>query len=939
MAHASRSFLISLFVLATFAPDLGARIISYAPVTDQFGRPAVQQRENRYYLLVESAVGAIPPSPFPGGSFLEPVSGTIVLHDVTGADEPRQLMVTAPDGNIFTIAALHQSSTGDLRILVGTDADLNGGRTSSIRYLYSPDAGAHWQIVGLDPALEIPDYFRPDVGGPVVRGRGTQVRLGNDATPFVFAAHAPWANGVPGRVSMFALDANGSVRKLAQFAAGSSAMLIGCDQSGSSFLVTGRLETDGVAAANGIRTLKLDGTIETVAITDDVSTAMEGWITPARRVFVESQHPGGTQQLNLFEGGTVQAILPQPPQTTAAGPLLFSVPTADFEGAWIVRRTPSQPTRLYLHDGTSLKEQWADVTAPAIEAVHASRSGSRVLIQVHRERVDDNRIIIDPALAIWQVGTSAPTRYDELFLSEGEAKMFVSLDVDAVADGAPFVFDSAPVEQLPPPPISSAPGGGDISQEWGVVRASLRQRLVLPALARLEGGYGSFWKTDLILANGDATPLEVELRFAQSGAESQITKTIVLEANEIRLVPDALKSLFDMERGGGALFLTPEAGRDVGVTSRTYSESSSGTFGMGVGATDLFASSSARFPLTFAGAFQGEATRTNLLVVDAAARGTKVGFNASGPTGTTGRTGLEFETTRGGQIQINDLATVAAVPPSQSGALRFETRRGQSIPMLVSIDNKTNDPTMFPPDVTANVTRVIPIIGHVDGANGSRFRTDLFLYNPSPELKSVILASKPLDEAVFETTVWFTLLPFESKRIPDVYQTVFQRTGLGRLRFQSDAPWETGGIRVSARIYTVDDSGGTYGYVMPALNAFQSASAGESVEILGGVIDPRFRLNLAIVDTAGQPNGQSQRVNVEIFASGGTRLDSFETNVPNAGGIQLADLLTARGLTSANPSPVVIRVSPLGGNFGVFATMIDNRTNDPTYLGAGLASH
>jgi hypothetical protein len=226
----------------------------------------------------------------------------------------------------------------------------------------------------------------------------------------------------------------------------------------------------------------------------------------------------------------------------------------------------------------------------------------------------------------------------------------------------------------------------------------------------------------------------------------------------------------------------------------------------------------------------------------------------------------------------------------------------------------------------------------VDGANGSRFRTDLFLYNPSPEMRSVLLAAKPLDANVPEQFVTFTLLPFESKRIPDVYSTAFQRTGLGRLRFQSDSPWETGGIRVSARIYTIDDAGGTYGYVMPALNAFQSASPGETVEVLGAIIDPRFRVNLAIVDTGGQPNGQSQRVQVEIFASGGVRLDSFETNVPNAGGVQLADLLTARGLTSPAPAPIIIRVSPAGGNFGVFATMIDNRTNDPTYLGAGLAT-
>ena len=86
-------------------------------------------------------------------------------------------------------------------------------------------------------------------------------------------------------------------------------------------------------------------------------------------------------------------------------------------------------------------------------------------------------------------------------------------------------------------------------------------------------------------------------------------------------------------------------------------------------------------------------------------------------------------------------------------------------------------------------------------------------------------------------------------------------------------------------------------------------------------------------------NGASRRfARPAALLSGGTKLDSFETNVPNAGGVQLTDLFTSRGITSSQPKPVIIRVSPAAGLFGAFATMIDNRTNDPMYLGAGLTS-
>lgn len=157
-------------------------------------------------------------------------------------------------------------------------------------------------------------------------------------------------------------------------------------------------------------------------------------------------------------------------------------------------------------------------------------------------------------------------------------------------------------------------------------------------------------------------------------------------------------------------------------------------------------------------------------------------------------------------------------------------------------------------------------------------------------------------------------------------------------RISAPMPPEPLATGTLVRIYSVDDDGGTYGYVVPPLNGFQIAGPGETLEILGGVLDDRFRTNLALVDTAGFPNGQTQRVRVEIFESGGARIDSFEAQVPNAGGVQLNDVFNARGIQRATPAPVLIRISPAGGSIGAFAAMVDNKTNDPLYLGAALGA-
>ncbi|HVR42918.1 MAG TPA: hypothetical protein VMS56_05675 [Thermoanaerobaculia bacterium] len=921
---------LSLALAILLVPDAVARIISYAPVTSRFTRPAVQPRDASRFLLIESREPFTMPSMFPGPA-ASLAKGELVLHDPSGINEPKVVFTRTAGTDRIDLAAMNETADGRLHLLVV--ANPVSGVSSPSRYFYSGDGGESWTMLALAEGLYTPEFFREDVGSPVVRGRGSQIRPGDSETPFVIAASL---RGSGQRTVFHAIDAGGTVRALMEMAANTHALLLGSDLEGKRFLISGRPIVGGVEQPDGIRILDADGTLDEVLLTAATHPFTEGWITSGGEVYLE-EAPSTHQTLRLFRSGSSETLVSVGTRANN-GPVVFAVPTHDFEGAWIVERKTGEPTRLLRHTvAGGLETMWTDLTGPEVEAIHPAASGERVLVQVHRPRAVEMRVIVDPALAIWEIGAPAPRRYDELFLAEGPAKAFVNLDVDAVASGGSFIFDSAPTDFLPPPPISSAPGGMEVTQEWGVVRASLQQRLVLPALARLPGAYDSYWKSDVILWNDDPEPVSIAMRFVPTGGGEAVERHLELEGNRIVLIADALPTLFGLDQGGGAVFLEPEHGRAITVTSRLYTEGPEGSYGMGVGATDVFAASSARFFLTFAGALQGPSTRTNLLVTDAGGFGSRFGIEASGPTGPTGRSDLAFEVPAGGQIQINDVG--ARVGVLSQAAARFETLRGLSIPSLVLIDNRTNDPTMFPPDVVASVPRMIPFVGHLDGANGSRFRTDLFLYNTADEVRGVTFAAKALDRDEPESWVSFTLLPRESKIIPDAYRLAFGREGLGRLRFWSArSAAETEGVRVAARIYTEKPDGGTYGFVMPALNAFQTAGPGESLEILGAVIDPRFRTNLALVDTFTQANGGSQRVEVEIIGPDGARLDRFETTVRNAGGTHLLDLFGSRGLTADRPTPVVIRVSPGTGVVGAFATLVDNGTSDPIYLGAALAS-
>jgi hypothetical protein len=200
--------------------------------------------------------------------------------------------------------------------------------------------------------------------------------------------------------------------------------------------------------------------------------------------------------------------------------------------------------------------------------------------------------------------------------------------------------------------------------------------------------------------------------------------------------------------------------------------------------------------------------------------------------------------------------------------------------------------------------------------------------------RTVTLQEKAWDNSDSVQTLQLLMLPGEARIIRDVLFNAFGRTGIGRLRYETVG--DTIGIRVTSRTYTVDSSGGTYGFLMPPLNSFQNAGPGDALDILGSVGDKRFRTNVGIVDLAAFPSGINSRATVEIFDDTGKSLDKFEVQIPSSGGIQINDIFHNRALGDGPPA-ALIRVSSIVGVLGAYATIIDNGTNDPTYLAANLA--
>ncbi|HEX8169694.1 MAG TPA: hypothetical protein VF824_04045 [Thermoanaerobaculia bacterium] len=918
-----KTFAVLVAALALGSP-LFARVISYSPYTNRIATPAYQLRSTRQFYLIES-----------DASFAYQPPSHLVRYDTTGMFEPEVVYPRQGTGVILTAAYYERSSanspiTVDSLLIVTTDDFEGKNPTHQPITLFSNGGGIWKRISALDGrTLQMPADV--DTGGPYTRGLAAPIHLATYDIPFF----AGYDDG-----SVWAIRANGeATRLLAPAPAGyyGGSRLLGGSAAGVALIRNDE---------NVIQRVQVGST--PVRVTEAALNAITyGWVTDAGDTYLIELRNGfrslyfvrGTSK-QLVAGPYDPTVLPWNPETMS----FFAVPTADFGGAWIIQRNAGRPTTLSLHTPErGLQQQWSDISGPQVEALHAGDSGTKLLIQVHRPRPSFDLQFLDPALAVWTVGTPAPKFYDELFLNEGVGKGFVHLDVDTIESGEPFAFDSA--ASAPEPSLIISPpiaGGGDVIQEWGVVRASLKQRLVLPGVARLQGAFDSYWLTDFVIHNPLAEAQDVEVRFVPLGDEVAAAEvknvTLHLAARETRLVADALKALFGLESGGGALHFIPAVG--VNVTGRTYSRvaSTNGTFGFGMLAIDFYNAASPRFPVSFAGAFPGPNFRTNVLLTDTSGRGTAALFEAHGVNGVMGVSNQGAITPTNGITQTNGIGGMLGLSSHQSGGLVVQPVHGGGIATVVAIDNRTNDPTYFPPDLPASTARTIPVIGHVDGANGSHFRSDLYLLNVDDEARTVNLQVKSWDPAVPPSQILrFTLLPHEARVIEDVLPTLFHIEGLAKLRYQSaTAPHDGGGVRVTSRTYTIDDSGATYGSLIPPFNSFQSASPGDTLEILGVVGGAQFRTNVGLVDLTTRSVGDPTNVRISLLDEHSNVLDTFVTAIPLGGGTQLNDIFAARNVKA--PTAGLIRVQVLQGTglVGAYATLTDNYTNDSTFLAANL---
>lgn len=389
-----------------------------------------------------------------------------------------------------------------------------------------------------------------------------------------------------------------------------------------------------------------------------------------------------------------------------------------------------------------------------------------------------------------------------------------------------------------------------------------------------------------------------------------------------------------------------------------------GSTATGLTATHAFGGTTSTFPVTLTvqtDAGSGEVSH-NVTVTGGAAieipvlslpsfpttgvKGKTVSFTAtSSLPGTTGWTwsfgdGTSSDTSQAGLTQQSSTIT-HTFNKTGKFTVKVQARNVAELPTVLNAQISSAITISAPPP---EVQFLIPVVSHVgDAAAPVKWRTDIQIYNPD----TTVTPSNPLILKVKFGAVEYQLGITRSTHIYEdfLYYLVGATGGCpghacaGPIVITTSA---TQLPQIWSRTYVQTDTG-TYGQFIPAVRLDQEGSSGgaaatEGKYYLAGLkADGRFRTNIGLVNPTLSPIDATIRFYDDRDAIH-TVTKTLQPFVFNQFGIVGAgqdsgNTIVVPGLPGTRPFSVQIMVDPSKWVLG-YASLIDNTTNDPIFIGA-----
>ena len=228
------------------------------------------------------------------------------------------------------------------------------------------------------------------------------------------------------------------------------------------------------------------------------------------------------------------------------------------------------------------------------------------------------------------------------------------------------------------------------------------------------------------------------------------------------------------------------------------------------------------------------------------------------------------------------------------------------------IDNKTQDP-IYIQAAAAPTTRAltVPVVGRAPGVNGTFWRSDVTLFNPTSDRLTLTLRYNGTSKTLL-------LDSRDTQVIEDVLSEFNQTSGSGMLRVTWSG--DTGPV-VTSRTYTSVDGGGTYGQSIDGVLVFRN-----QLFVPGLRNDASFRSN------AGFVNGgtETETFTVAILSPSGTEQATKTLSLAANQQVQYSIAALFPNVAQSN-----FTLSVRGDNNAqlfAYGSMVDNASGDPVFF-------
>lgn len=482
---------------------------------------------------------------------------------------------------------------------------------------------------------------------------------------------------------------------------------------------------------------------------------------------------------------------------------------------------------------------------------------------------------------------------------------------------------------------------------------------LVPIVLSSAGEAGSFFTTELTLANRGTTPATVTFAYTAAFGGGNGTAREVLAPGRQKVVPDAIAYLRDrgvplplLGNRGGTLRVTFDGLSSPGaaaVSARTTTAAPGGRAGLAY--PGLAQGAALTRPAWIFGLRQDASDRSNVAVLNAGGPGDgavtlRLTVYPSDPDAGPPRALPEVTLPPGGFHQASGLLAPLGLP---GGFVRVERVAGEAPYFAYGVVNDAaNSDGSFVPPVPEDSGTTAPGLTLPVAVETALFESEVVLANASPLARRLRLAyvadavSAPGNEAVWEVV----LAPFEQRFVPSFVEALREDgvAGIGARGTTFVGPVfvspldgrDVSGLSVAARTSS-SGGGGRFGLYYPALPDVRSAAP--QAWLFGLRQDAETRTNLALVNL-GDRDGQDARFTVELFdgATGALARTIEGIVLPPRRFLQVDAVLAAGGPALSNAYARVTRTGSTS-SFQAYAVVNDGgvpgaRTGDGAFVAA-----